>query len=71
MKKFSTFCDRYHVADAFPATEGLLCSFAASMADQGLSGGRKEHAISLRPARSKRAVVVANPLTVCCVAFFG
>jgi hypothetical protein len=36
MRKFTTFCECYHVPDPFPVTEFLLCSFAASMADGGL-----------------------------------
>ena len=37
MRKFGSFCERYHVHDPFPATENLLCSFAAFMADDGLA----------------------------------
>ena len=37
MRKFTTFCERYHVPDPFPVTEFLLCSFAAAMADDGLA----------------------------------
>ena len=37
MKKFTAFCEKYHVPDPFPVTEFLLCSFAASMADEGLA----------------------------------
>lgn len=37
MRKFDTFCEKFHVTDPFPVTEGLLCSFAAFIADQGLS----------------------------------
>ena len=37
MKKFYSFCDTYQVANPFPVTKHLLCSFAAYMADQGLS----------------------------------
>ena len=37
MRKFTTFCERYHVPDPFPVTEFLLCSFAASMAEGGLA----------------------------------
>ena len=37
MKKFTTFCERFQVLDPFPVTEGLLCSFAAFMADAGLA----------------------------------
>ena len=36
MRRFNTFCERYHVLDPFPVTECLLCSFAASLADEGL-----------------------------------
>ena len=37
MKKFAAFCEKFHVPDPFPVTEFLLCSFAASMADNGLA----------------------------------
>ena len=37
MKRFTGFCDRYRVLDPFPVTEGLLCSFAAFLADAGLA----------------------------------
>ena len=37
MRKFGSFCERYHVHDPFPVTENLLCSFAAFMADDGLA----------------------------------
>ena len=37
MKKFAAFCEKFHVPDPFPVTEFLLCSFAASMADDGLA----------------------------------
>ena len=37
MRKFSTFCEHYHVTDPFPVSEFLLCAFAAYMADSGLT----------------------------------
>jgi hypothetical protein len=37
MKKFHTFCERFQVSDPFPITEGLMCSYAAHLADQGLA----------------------------------
>ena len=37
MRRFNTFCERYHVLHPFPVTEFLLCSFAASLADEGLA----------------------------------
>ena len=37
MKKFTSFCEVYHVADPFPVSEYLLCAFAAFMADKGLA----------------------------------
>ena len=37
MKKFNTFCIKYNVGDPFPATEQLLCSYAAYLADAGLA----------------------------------
>ena len=36
MKKSTTFCEHLQVLCPFPVTEGLLCSFAAFMADAGL-----------------------------------
>ena len=37
MRKFGSFCERYHVSDPFPVSEFLLCAFAADMADNGLA----------------------------------
>ena len=37
MKKFDTFCSTFQLPDPFPFTETVLCSFAAYLADQGLS----------------------------------
>ena len=37
MRRFNAFCERYQVADPFPVTESLLCSFAAFLADGGLA----------------------------------
>ena len=34
---FNTFCEPYQSLDPFPVTELLLCSFAASLADDGLA----------------------------------
>ena len=37
MKTFDTFCSTFQLPDPFPVTETVLCSFAAYLADQGLS----------------------------------
>ena len=37
MRKFGTFCERYHVTDPFPVSEFLLCAFTAYMVDSGLT----------------------------------
>ena len=37
MKKFNTFCIKYKVGDPFPATEQLLCSYAAYLANRDLA----------------------------------
>ena len=37
MKRFSKFCEQFHVSDPFPVTERLLCSFSAFLADEGLA----------------------------------
>ena len=37
IKRFHAFCTRFNVTSPFPVTEYLLCSFAAFLADEGLS----------------------------------
>ena len=37
MRRFYSFCDRFHVFNPFPVTESILCSFAAFLADEKLS----------------------------------
>lgn len=37
LKRFHRFCVKYNVCSPFPVTEFLLCSFAASLADEGLA----------------------------------
>ena len=37
MRRFNSFCEHFNVADPFPVTESLLCSFAAFLADSGLT----------------------------------
>ena len=37
MRGFGGFCERFSIADPFPVTEPLLCSFAAFFADSGLA----------------------------------
>jgi hypothetical protein len=37
MKRFFAFCERYQVINPFPVTEQILCSYAAFLADEGLS----------------------------------
>ena len=37
MKRFHSFCTDYNIFTPFPLTEQLLCTFAASLADQGLA----------------------------------
>ena len=37
MKRFHKFCITYNIANPFPVSENLLCSFATHLADEGLS----------------------------------
>ena len=37
MRRFRAFSERYQITDPFPVTEFLLCTFTASLADDGLA----------------------------------